>query len=261
MNLIKKRKNKQKDYWNSRADATFFSGSNDKFLDSYETNFLIKFIKKKDKYILDIGCGNGLFLKNISKNKNYKKLVGIDYASKMIENARKFRIKNSEFYVLDINKCLDLLKFVDVKFDLIYTKRALINLDSNSQQIKAIQNISSLLKKGGRLICCESSQTSLDNINFFRKKFHLKKIIKPWHNVYFKDSLIINMNFKKLKLKSIYPFLSTWYFVSRVINAALAKKLKKNPDNNDFLSKISYQLPQDITPDFSQTKVFEFTKI
>ena len=47
MNLIKKRKNKQKDYWNSRADATFFAGSNDKFLDSYETNFLIKFIKKK----------------------------------------------------------------------------------------------------------------------------------------------------------------------------------------------------------------------
>ena len=179
----------------------------------------------------------------------------------MIENAKKFGIKNSEFYELEINKCLDLLKFTDIKFDLIFTKRALINLDSNREQIKAINNISNLLKKGGRLICCESSQTSLDNINFFRKKLHLKKIIKPWHNVYFKDSLIINKNFQKLKVKSIYPFLSTWYFVSRVVNAALAKKLKKNPNNNDFLSKISYQLPQGISPDFSQTKVFEFIKI
>lgn len=261
MKFNKKKKIIRKNYWNLRADSTFSAGSNDKFLDSYETNFLIKFIKKKDNYILDIGCGNGLFLKNISKNKKYKKLIGIDYARKMIENAKKFGIKNSEFYELEINKCLDLLKFTDIKFDLIFTKRALINLDSNREQIKAINNISNLLKKGGRLICCESSQTSLDNINFFRKKLHLKKIIKPWHNVYFKDSLIINKNFQKLKVKSIYPFLSTWYFVSRVVNAALAKKLKKNPNNNDFLSKISYQLPQGISPDFSQTKVFEFIKI
>jgi hypothetical protein len=36
---------------------------------------------------------------------------------------------------------------------------------------------------------------------------------------------------------------------------------KKNPSNDDFLSKMSYELPQYISPDFSQTKVFEFKKI
>lgn len=58
-----------KNYWDMRASNSSLPGSNDSCLDFYETNFLIKFIKKRDKYILDAGCGNGLFLKNISKKK------------------------------------------------------------------------------------------------------------------------------------------------------------------------------------------------
>ena len=61
----------------------------------------------------------------------------------------------------------------------------------------------------------ESSSTALENINIVREKLKLKKIVKPWHNLYLDDKKIIKTKFKNIRLLEIKELFSTYYFISR----------------------------------------------
>ena len=121
-------------YWNTRAinNNKAISGSNDQFLHEFETKYLFSLIdKKKTNNILDVGCGNGIFLKSFSKKFKYKKLTGFDFSKNMILECNRMKIKNSNFFELDINK-INSIKFEN-KFDYIISKRSIINLKSTNQ--------------------------------------------------------------------------------------------------------------------------------
>ena len=100
----------------------------------------------------------------------------------------------------------------------------------------------------------ESSFTGLNRINIFRKKLKLKKIIKPWHNLYLDDKIIKKTNFAKIKLIKIEELFSTYYFTSRVLNASINKKISYE----DPLNLVGWQLPQDLIKGFSQLRLYEF---
>ena len=59
-------KKKIRSFWNSRAKNKLFAGSNTVLPDLLETDYLIKLIKK-NKSVLDVGCGNGIFLERLKK--------------------------------------------------------------------------------------------------------------------------------------------------------------------------------------------------
>ena len=124
--------------------------------------------------------------------------------------------------------------------------------------MKVIDSLGQFLKNKGKLICCESSQTSLDNINYIRKKVSLKKILPPWHNTYISDKIIKSYNYKNVRLKKIHYYSSNFYFCSRIINALIAKKKSIEPRYNDPVNKVSWELPDNIIQDYSQSKIYEF---
>tara|TARA_X000000950_G_scaffold214902_1_gene258601 strand:- start:3374 stop:4132 length:759 start_codon:yes stop_codon:yes gene_type:complete len=250
-------KKKIRSFWNSRAKNKLFAGSNTVLPDLLETDYLIKLIKK-NKSVLDVGCGNGIFLERLKKKTNFKSALGFDYSKQMIKEAKKRQIKKTQFIALDMtdNKSLQLLNH---KFDYIITKRSLINLANFKQQVKVLDKLSKLLKKNGRILSCENSLTNLKNINKARKKVGLKKIIPPWHNVYIENTRLINYKFKYIKFVNLHEFSSSFYFVTRVINA-LNSKLKKNNKFDDNINQIGYSLEQNLIPGYSQNVVFEFLK-
>ena len=177
----------------------------------------------------------------------------------MISECKKQNLKNSKFFVSDIEKISDFENLG--KFDCVTSKRCLINLISSKKQFLVINKIAKFLKKGGTYFACESSSIALKNINLFRKKVGLKNIKSPWHNLYINDHILIKKKFKNLKLVKIHNFTSTYYFVSRVVNALVCKQKKVNPKNSDLISRVAWDLDQSLEPDFSQTKVYEFKKI
>ena len=248
--------NKIKNYWNKRAKSKFYKCTNDLNLQEKEFEILLDIIKP-NKSILDIGCGDGMLLKKLAKIRKIRGL-GLDYSKELINEANKNKVKNIEFKCLDMRS---LKKENNKTYDYIITKRSIQNLTKWSYQKKVIDNLHLFSKKKSKILLIESSSTALENINIVREKLKLKKIVKPWHNLYLDDKKIIKTKFKNIRLLEIKELFSTYYFISRTLNAALAKKKKKVPKYNDILNIIGWRLPQNIIRNFSQLKLYEFKKI
>ena len=100
-------------------------------------------LEKKFSF-LDLGCGNGWVVRNVSKNPLCIKAVGIDGAKQMIINAKK--IAGQGNYILaDINSYTS-----PVKFDLIHSMEVLYYLDDPASKIKSLCD--HWLEDDGRLI-------------------------------------------------------------------------------------------------------------
>ena len=242
-------------FWNQRAASKKLPGSNDKYFYEYEKKFLTSIIKKK-KTILDVGCGDGHLLEYITKKKLTKKTVGIDFSSKMIEKAKKRKIKNSEFYCIDMKNIHYLKKKTNLKFDYIVTLRSLINIKNKNKQRSILDSFYEFLKPNGKVLCCEPSIIANNKINYLRENLGLKKISAPWHNLFIDDNHFTNT--KKMRFNKIYNFTGSYYFFSRVINAFIKKEKNKEPRNNDKLNLMAMKINQNLFEEYSREKIYEF---
>ena len=244
--------NKKKilDYWNLRAGKKILKCTNDINLETNEIGIFLSIIKNK-KNVLDIGCGEGELLRNLKK-KNKCNCYGIDFSQKLIKLAKR-KSKNINYYCIDMNKIKDDFK-VKIKFDYIITKRSIQNLTSWDDQKKFIDQLKFFSGPKTKILLMESSNNGLRKINEMRIRLKLKKIIKPWHNLYLEDSKIKNTNFNGVKLIDIKELFSTYYFTSRVLNAAINSK----PRYNDLLNLTGWKLPQNTIEGFSQLRLYEF---
>jgi len=248
---------KIKTFWENRSQKKLLAGSNNASVDIFETNYISSQISKNKK-ILDVGCGNGIFLKRLLKIKKYKEATGIDFSGGMIKAAKRLNLSNTVFRIVDITNNSSLKK-INEKFDVIVTKRALINISSHKRQLKILDYLGNFLKKGGKILCCENSRDSLKNINKVRKKIKLKKIDEPWHNTYFDDAKLKRYKFKNLKLHKVHEFASTFYFLSRIVNALVTKKENKSSFNKS-INEVGMQLDQDLIKGFSQNIIYELRR-
>ncbi|MGB6299638.1 MAG: class I SAM-dependent methyltransferase [Rivularia sp. (in: cyanobacteria)] len=123
---------------------------------------------KQGQRILDIGCGNGLTTRRLASLG--AKVTGIDFASKMINNARKrtnFNQKNQElieYQVLDATDETALLKLGENSFDAAVSAMALMDMAEIEPLFKALIKI---IRPGGCFIfavmhpCFNSMYTTL----------------------------------------------------------------------------------------------------
>jgi len=105
-----------------------------------------EFIGNEGKVILELGCGTGLFTKEIAKTRN--KIYAIDISDQLLLKARKrVHANNVKLRLEDAHKT----KFKSSSFDYIIGSSILHHLDINL----AIKEIYRLLKKGGKFIFTE----------------------------------------------------------------------------------------------------------
>ncbi len=107
----------------------------------------LKKIYSKEKNIVDLGCGIGELLSQLSEN--FKSVEGWDFSEKMIQKAsEKIAGKeNIKLFVKDISKIRE-----KEKFDYILSINSI--LAPNSKEVdKIIKNIYNLLNKNGKIFC------------------------------------------------------------------------------------------------------------
>lgn len=229
-------------FWNSRAGLGRWAGTRDVIAKQLEVEAISTYVHDGMR-ILEVGCGNGITAIELARRHNVE-ILGIDFAEEMITAARAMLgdqplVGSAKFRVGDVQA----LSGFSHEFDLIYTERVLINLPDWAAQQQAILNITELLAKGGLYVMCENSQDGLEQINALRERVGLPAIIPPWHNRYFRDAELRQLNPPQVKLADINDYSSTYYFLSRIVNACLAAEEGRDPDYDAPINRLALRLP------------------
>jgi ubiquinone/menaquinone biosynthesis C-methylase UbiE len=246
------------EYWNERAQLKHRAGSDDLLAKRLEIEAIAKHVRDGLR-ILEVGCGNGITTMALAERYNVD-ITALDFAAAMVAEAtaaaQAQTLKGTvRFQVGDVTKLDDLTD----TFDLIFTERVLINLPDWPAQKQAIMNIGQRLREGGVYVMCENSQDGLDKINDFRARVGLYKITPPWHNRYVRDSEIAESKFDNLTLEQVEDYSSTYYFLSRVVNAWLAAQEGKEPAYDALINQMALLLPP--IGDLGQGKIWLWRKI
>ena len=155
----------------------------------------------------------------------------------------------------------DILNLDDIcfdEFDIIITSRCLINLTSIQDQLKAIKNIHLALKPNGIYLMMENFIEPLQNLNNVRSRYNLEPIEIRWHNLYINQEQFLDQISNLFSVVKVDNFASTYYLISRTLNAIL--NLKDNKvDYNSTLNELAAKLPS--LGDFSPEKLIVLKKV
>jgi ubiquinone/menaquinone biosynthesis C-methylase UbiE len=230
-------------FWDSRATLGAAAGSNDIILKELEIENISNLLADCET-ILDAGCGNGITAISILKKYANAKVYGFDYSKTMVQEAKSLGDEEgvSDRLKLEVGD-LTCPPFSEKLFDAVYTERSLINLNGQDQQKIAISALVNKLKPNGRIVLCESFKDGLEEINSFRSSVGLDEIQQPWHNNYFRVKDLESLIPEDVEIEKIVNFSSTYYFLSRVVNAWLAKQNQEEPSYDALINKLAFSMP------------------
>lgn len=181
-----------------------------------------------NQLILDLGCGDGRFCYEIKNEKI--KIIGVDYSERAIKFARIFNPEIS-FFIQDTDH-LDLPQ----KFDYVLLIEILEHIVPERIP-QALQNISKVLKKNGKLIITVPS-TNLEIIEKHFQHFNNESLEKTLHP-YFEINKITGFSLTGLK-RRIFLFLrGIGFFVYPLRNRIKLIKKYYSYLNNYFRAKLA----------------------
>ena len=216
--------------------------SSKKYIHSINS-FLLKQIKlNKKSRILDIGCGRGKILANLSERLDLlNKPIGLD-----IEN-HKDKSKKIVFKKVD---GLNFISKTKITFDLILIKQT-IHLLKKSQILKLLKICRKKLNPSGKIIIMslDPKKNEIPTFNLMKKRLNvsLKKDTKLFNSIFKNDSQIIikkfiyNVQISKIKnlkmIKNRYISTLLNFTDSQIITGLneITKKYKKNIKFKDRL--------------------------
>lgn len=176
---------------------------------------------KPNEVVLDVGCGNARDL--IPLSKTACKCTGIDFSSKMIEEARKILSKNcTEGVGLEIGDATN-LRFADGTFDKVYASEVLEHIPDYS---RAISEMARVLKPNGCLVITTPNRRSwyaFDRYIIYEKLLR-RKPRHPYDAWKSFDELASALVDNGLKIVS---FAGVCYMPGSVISYHLPKIMKK----------------------------------
>jgi len=220
--------------------------------DTQEENLEFHFLKnllKNNKKICDFGCGNGRTIFNMIENGIQSEFHGVDITKGMINIANKkvkeLNLKNTFFYNASATS-KDIESLFDFKFDIVMSKRLLINIKGNNKY-KAVNNIYNILDDNGLYIMIESFLEPLNKINHIREKLDLTKINVHHFNEYLDEKFLDSIK-DKFIIEKIIDFESLYYFISRTFNAILSNG---EPEYNSKINQIAVEITKNSNINFS----------
>ena len=145
-------------------------------------NRVIDFFKDKKGKLLDVGCGDGLILSQLNKNKNLD-CFGIDISQTGIDISKEKGVINC--------KAIDLFDFNGSGYDYIFLGDVLEHLPDPERGLKKVKV---LLKPEGKVFISVPIQKKKNRYDFhlFTRESALKLISKVFKILSFEERLDLN---------------------------------------------------------------------
>ncbi len=248
----------KKQFWDGRAELGENAGTNDFLLKELEMAVLRERVAQGSR-IIDVGCGNGKTLADLAVS-NGCSGVGVDFSDKMVASARE-RAKAqglAERLRFEVGQLEDLPEGLG-QFDFAITERSLINLQSEEQQRAAFRSIVRLLRPGGVYLMIESCRQGLERINELRARLDLEVIAPPWHNTFLDENSVPSWCGPECVLEEVYALSSSYYFLSRVVYAGLARDRGEPLRYDSEINLLSMKLPP--VGDLGPTRLWQWRKV
>jgi ubiquinone/menaquinone biosynthesis C-methylase UbiE len=245
--------------WDERAKLGVTSGTQDLILRALEQRYILGLITNPYDEVMEVGAGTGETAAMV-KDRLEIGMRAIDSSPAMVSLANVNSSAHGWGVEFEVGDAMEPPKSYNGHgYDIVYSQRCLINLPSWEAQKQAIDAIASVLVPGGRFLMCEHSADGLEAINEARVAIGLSEINAPWHNRYFGGYELSAIT--SLKLVGAKPFSATYYYHSRVINAALAAKAGQEPDYDSEVNRLALTLPADcVDPRFAQGRLWIWEK-
>ena len=130
---------------------------------------------QEDVSVLDLGCGNGHFLHEISKRGHKQPLLGVDFSLPLLRNAES--APGVEFREVDLSKLSafsDQLLAVRGQWSVVTMFATLHHIPSTEMRLDILKTVKKLIKPSGKFI--------LSNWQFLNSE-KLKSRIQAWDRV------------------------------------------------------------------------------
>jgi len=241
------------EFWEARALRGPEAGTRDLIAKQLEVEFLCGYVADGMR-VLDAGCGNGITALELARRAECE-VVGFDRSPAMVAAAQQLLadavVSIASTVTFRIGDVLDPSLDLGL-FDLVFTERALINLADWPTQCRAIGTLGAYLKPGGLYVMVENSRDALDRLNSVRVRAGLVAIVPPAHNCYLREDEVAALRLPGLSLTGVRYFTSTYYFLSRVVNAALAAERGEEPTYDSPINRLALRLPGNLVPNLGQ---------
>lgn len=126
---------------------------------------------KPGEKILEVGMGNGAFVKEIAERESSVKYVGCDFSETMIAEARNLNnelvaAERADFVLSSLNN----LPFPDESFNTVFTVNTIYFWEDPEKELEEIRRV---LKKGGKLHVALRPKSVMKDMPFVEHGFQL----------------------------------------------------------------------------------------
>jgi ubiquinone/menaquinone biosynthesis C-methylase UbiE len=147
--------------------------------------------------VLEVGCGNGHNILALAELFPQARFTGVDYVPEMIaaaETSLKTLPPNTADRIrLDVGDVLELsaIEGLFQQYDVVFTDRCLINLNTAQKQTLAIDELARKLKSTGSLILIENSLQTYEAQNDCREILGLHRRVPERFNLFLDETVIL----------------------------------------------------------------------
>lgn len=236
-----------RNFWESQAQkhgAAHDASWGDNFAIALEIDTIARHLKDGDS-VLDVGCANGYSAFRQLERHKLARLVGVDFATSMIEAARAAKAEAGldgrvEFAQGDVRS----LDFPDASFDAVYTTRVLINLPTWDEQAQGVRECLRVARPGGTVILSEGFWEPLMILNAMRALVRLPPLVEHDFNRYLKQARLEELLGSLGLAYRVEDFSSVYYLGSRLLRE-LVTDPSAYPGYSNPINEIFYNIERD----------------